>query len=144
MSEHDFTLSSGAPLHISSASFDDCGALIRALAKCAKGLQVGDDVLATDLSVMKDYIVEALASAEFERALFKCMERASYRNQRVTKALFDDPTVGDQAREDYYEMAIKVVEVNAKPFFVKAFSVLKERLANVPASQRSPLQPTRP
>ncbi len=137
MSDKDFILTSGAKLHVSTASFDNANSLIKALARCAKGLQLKDDILKTDLAVMKDYLVEAVSSEDVERALFACMKKASYENVSVDKSLFDDPKLGDQARQDYFEICSKIIEVNSGPFFVKIFSQLKERMTTAPAIPKS-------
>ena len=138
MSDKDYTLASGAKLHVSTASFEDANALVKALTRCAKGLAISDDPLKADIGVLKDVLVEAISSDEVERALFKCMERVSYKDIKVSKALFDDPTIGDHAREDYFEICWKTVEANCGPFFVKAFSAFKVRMASVPNSPKSP------
>lgn len=141
MADKDFTLASGAVVHVTTASFDDCNALTKAISRCAKGLPIGD-VMGMDLSVLKDYLVAAVASDDVERALFKCMERATYAMNgsgpvRINKALFDDPQLGDAARQDYFEICAKVIEVDVAPFFVKAFSALKARMTSVASSQKS-------
>jgi len=138
LSDHDFTLTSGNLLHVSSSSFEDANSLMKALMKSAKGKAIGDDPLKQDLSVLKDVFIDAVVSDDVERALFKCLERASYQSVKVTKALFDDPGLGEKARGDMFEMYWKCVEVNCGPFFVKIFSVFKDRLKSVGGTQKSP------
>lgn len=137
MAEQDYVLSSGARLHVTVAPFADANALVKALAKCAKGLPLGADPLKADVGVLKDMLVEALTSVEVEQGLKRCMERASYNDMKITTSIFDDPKVGQQARQDYYEICWKVIEVNCAPFFVKTFSALRARLASVTASPGS-------
>ncbi len=56
--------------------------------------------------------------------------RHGYQDVKVTPALFDDQTMGERARTDLLEMYWKVIEVNCGPFFLKAFSALKERMSS--------------
>ncbi len=142
MADKDFTLGSGAVVHVTTASFDDCNALTKAISRCAKGLPITDDVLGMNVGVLKDYLVAAIGSDDVERTLFKCMERATYAKEgaglaRINKALFDDPQLGDAARQDYFEICAKIIEVDVAPFFVQAFSVLKARMASAASSQKS-------
>ncbi len=137
MSDQDFVTASGARLHVSSATFVDANALRKALLRTAKGIPMSADPMAMDLSILKDVFIEAASSDEVERCLFKCMERASYQDVKILPNLFDDPTLGEQARGDLIEIYWKVIEVNCGPFFVKAFSVLKARMASGAASPKS-------
>ncbi len=137
MSNTDYTLTSGAVLHVTTAPFGEAKALMKALAKCAKGLPLKDDILKSDISALKDYVVEAIASDEVESALFACARRATYQNVKVTPELFDDAALGDKAREDYFEICAKIIEANGGPFFVKAFSMLKARMGAVASSPTS-------
>lgn len=136
MSDQDFVLGSGARLHVTTAPFVDANALRKTLLKTAKGIPLSADPLSMDLSVLKDVFIEAASSDEVERVLFKCMERVSYQDVKVTPALFDDLKLGEQARTDLLEMYWKVIEVNCGPFFLKAFSALKDRMASGPAVQK--------
>lgn len=137
MSDTDFVLISGAKLHVTTSPFPDANALRKALLRTARGFPLGSDPMKMDLSVLKDVFIEAAASDEVERALFKCMERASYENVKITPSLFDDATLGEKARTDLLEIYWKIIEVNCGPFFLKAFSELKARLASGPSSQKS-------
>ncbi len=137
MSDPDFTLQSGAKLHVTPAPFADANALRKALLQTAKGVPLGADPMQMDLTILKDVFIDAASSDTVERCLFKCMERVSYQDVKVTPALFDDVKLGEQSRGDLLEIYWKVIEVNCAPFFVKAFSVLKARLASGPAAPKS-------
>jgi hypothetical protein len=123
----DFTLGSGAKLTVSQAPFVDAMALHKALLSSVKGVKLSEDIFKMDVSVLKDVVVEAATSPAVEQAVFKCGARALYGPDMlsVSPALFDDPKIGTQAREDFYEIAWKIVEVNCSPFFKNAFSRLK-------------------
>ena len=135
MAKH--TLPSGAELDVTVAPFADADALTKALLKAVKGVELRADILQMDMTAIKDVVVGAATSDEVDRALFKCAERASYNGVKVSKGLFDDPEIGTQAREDYYHLCLKVIEVNCLPFFKAAFSELKTRLKGMNASQPS-------
>lgn len=134
MAEQDYVLSSGARLHVTVAPFADANALVKALAKCAKGIPLGSNPMSADVGLLKDVLIEAVASPEVDMALKACMGRASYNDMRIVPGLFDDPKAGDQIRQDYYEICWKVIEANCAPFFAKAFSVLKARLGGATSS----------
>ena len=130
----DFTLSSGMKLVVTPAPFVDAMALNKALLLSVKGLPISDDMLKMDISVLKDAVISAATSPDVEQALYRCGKRALYNNRVVEPDLFDDPQIGDQAREDFYDIAVKIVEVNCGPFFKKTFSKLKGALAKPTAS----------
>ena len=129
-----FMLSSGVELKVSSAAFVDANRLKNALLSAARGMKGLDDSLVgglggianMDLGPVLDAILGAATSPEVEQALFKCAERALYDNIRVNVALFDDPQIGEKARGDYYEIALKIIEVNCRPFFSGALSRFKD------------------
>jgi hypothetical protein len=123
-----FTLKSGVEIDVTQAPYRDAMALHKALLSSIKGLPISDDILKMDISILKDAIVSAAISQEVEDALFKCGERATYANIRITQDLFDDTKVGTKAREDFYEIAWRIIEVNCGPFFKGAFSRLKAAL----------------
>ncbi len=140
----DFTLPTGSHLVVSEAAYPDCDALLKALVRCAKGVELPKNLLEADVTVLKEVLVEAITSEEVDRALFKCAERAVYENAKVTKALFDDPKLKDAARQDRFLIAWHVIEVNCGPFFGAIFSELKERLRTSPYFRPSPSESTTP
>jgi hypothetical protein len=140
----EFTLPTGSKLVVSEATYVDADALLKALAKCAKGIALPKNFLEADVTVLKDILVEAVVSPEVDAALFKCAERAAYENVKVTKAIFDDPKLKDAARRDRFLIAWHVIEVNCGPFFGAIFSELKERLRTSPSFQPSPSESATP
>lgn len=130
----DFTLKSGASLIVTPASFDDANCLRKALLKATKGLDIPLEFLKNgiagigniELSSLTDPLIELLSSEDVENAIFKCATKAVYQNQRVFKNLFDDAKIGEQAREDYHEIFLKIIETNCKPFFKQTFSLFIE------------------
>jgi hypothetical protein len=112
MSNHDFTLKSGAKLHITSAPFEDAIALVEVLKKSVAGL---DPSLQIDSGVF--------ASPEVRKALYPCFRLALYDTSIVAPSLFDDPKLGERARGDYFEICSRLIEVNCNPFFLKTSSV---------------------
>ncbi len=129
---------------VSDSSYQDADALFKSLVRCAKGIPLPKNILEADVTVLKDILVEAIVSDEVDRAIFKCAERAMYENVRVTKAIFDDPKLKDNARADRFLIQWHVIEVNCGPFFGKTFSILRERLRTNPSFQPSPSESTTP
>lgn len=140
----DFTLPSGCKLVVSESSYQDSNGLLKALLATAKGVPLAKNLLDTDVTALKDIVLEAATSAEVDQALFKCAERATYENVKVTRDLFDDPKLKEKARGDYFLILWHVIEVNCGPFFGKTFSALKERIATSPYFQKSPSPQTMP
>ncbi len=140
----DYTLPSGAKMTVSEAAYVDADALLKALAKCAKGIPLPKNFLEADVTVLKDVLVEAIVSDEVDKALFKCGERAAYENMKVSVALFDDPKLKDSARQDRFMIFWHIIEVNCGPFFGKTFSILRERLRTNPSFPPSPSESTTP
>lgn len=135
MADQDFDLPSGAKQHVTIAPFEDAHALTKALLKSSVGLQLAQDVLSMDLTALKDGLIAAATSDEVEKFVFKCLERSTWNNLKITKALFDDPTYGDDARKDYYLLCANVVRANCAPFFGQALSMLRTSLGNGTVSQ---------
>lgn len=123
--DQDFELPSGGKLHVSVAPFQDAKALTKALLKASGMVKLAENPMDMDVSVIKDMLVQAATSDEVEAALFRCMSRATYDNLKITPELFDDQTIGDKIRRDYFLVCAKVVEVNCLPFFDQALSSLK-------------------
>jgi hypothetical protein len=73
----------------------------------------------TNISSVKS-MIEAImildSSEEFQKSIFACLSRSVYKMQRIDLELFNDET----ARQYYYEILIKCLEVNISPFFKKA------------------------
>jgi hypothetical protein len=130
----EFTLASGAKLSVTEAPYRDTMSLQRSLLSAVKGFPIGDDIMNMDLSVLKDAILSVATSNDVEVALFRCGARATYDDVKVTESLFDDPKMGLRAREDFYEIAWKIIEVNCGPFFKQPFSRLKAVFPGTPTA----------
>lgn len=128
----EFLLPGGNKFLVTPSSFEKAMALQKALLRATKGLPLAADPFQMDVSILKDAVVSVATSDEVEKAMFCCMESANYRDRRVSRDLFDDPKIGEQAREDFYLMCWHTAEVNCGPFFKKTFSRLRE-LAATPA-----------
>jgi hypothetical protein len=131
-------------MHVTVCPFVDANALLKAILKAAKGISISPEEMKTEINVQAvsdnpgllgkiiDKVVGVAVSQEVEDALFKCFQRATYEDIRITRELFDDPKIGEKAREDYFKMCVNVISVNCQPFFKQAFSALK-------ASAKKPL-----
>lgn len=141
----EVVLSSGGKLAITRAPFPDSMALHKALLRSGSGLPAGVELMQMDVSALRDVLINAATSDEVERALFKCFERCTYESVRITPQIFDDPKIGTQAREDYYEAASEVVKVNCGPFVKRIVTRLKEAIGKLrSASPESPSGQTKP
>ncbi len=134
----EIILNSGAKLVVTPAPFEDAHDLNAAILESMKGLSFSEKALEIDLNDMKssadffsqilDKIISIAISKNVKNALFKCFQRCSYDDVRVNANLFDDSKLGTKAREDYYMICFKVIEVNCWPFFLKTFSEFQKML----------------
>lgn len=129
MPDQDFTLPSGAKFHVSVVPFQDAKALTKALMKSAAGIPLAQNPLEMDVTVLKDALIAAATSDDVETAIFRCLERCTYEDVKVTPDLFNDVKLGEGSRKDYFTMCGKVVEVNCAPFFDQTLSTLRTYLA---------------
>ena len=138
-----FTMPSGATLAVTTASFADAWALTKASLKTVRGMELkpGDlDVDAKSLTknpaaigLLIDRVVDLATSPEVEAAFWRCAARALYipvgsppefPGEHLDQKLFDHPEHSVSAREDYAKIVASVLEVNCKPFLVRALSGL--------------------
>jgi hypothetical protein len=155
-----FEMPSGATLAVTTANFQDSWALTKAALKTLKGMDLKpEDVKPDDWMKLKsgkltlaplllilDRVIDFATSPEVETAMWKCAVRANYipagsdvgfAGIRVTRDLFDDPSFGNTAREDWPKIMAKILEVNCMPFLAKALSGLKAAPTET-ASSESP------
>lgn len=150
MEDRDFTLGSGAKLWISLAPFADAKRLHDKLLQALVGRGVGNiDLKAFQDpdkagSAVMDALMQVASNKEVEDAIFDCAKRALYSHDgseasrsKVDRTLFDDPAAGEKAREDFYPICFKVIEVNLKPFLQAIFSVLKAQSGMIAGIQAS-------
>lgn len=105
MPNQDFTLKSGAVLHVSIPPFREALALLKALTTASAGMPSTEDIARAFLS-----------SSEAEHAVHKCFARCTYDGQRLTEELLDDPKYTERLRLDYVEICSRVIEVTCGPF----------------------------
>ncbi len=122
-------LPSGAVLNLKDAPFDDAMALLVAIASELRGVSTGlkielslSDPVAmiaklaqTDLPVdlLKDALLQVVASKAISAALNTCMGRCLYDGQAVVKGTFESR----KARADYLPAAWEVMRFTLSPFF---------------------------
>lgn len=105
MSNTEIKLDSGAILNITMASFTDGNRLFKAVTKELEGLDLKEDTV-------QKMAFKLMSSNEVEKALWICMERATYNQVKLTSNVFEDAT----ARGDYLNVAKEVMVFNLTPF----------------------------
>ena len=100
------TLSTGAELNITMASFQDSHRLFKAVMK-----EIGE--LGFNAEMNQRLMIKLLSSEAVESALWPCMARAAYNKIKVNQELFD---LYEEARSDYIEIAGEVLGFNLNPF----------------------------
>lgn len=116
MTTEKFTLQSGVLLTVTMAPFQ----LAVRLKEAVDAVMLEMDPTWDENDPRVGYKV--MASEAVRMAIFPVMDTVMYDIHRVTEALFNDPKIGLQARNDYHEIAAKVIKVNRGPFFLKTSS----------------------
>lgn len=129
----EFTTQNGNKnVKIEPSTFQNAVNLKKAVVKCLLDAGVLKDINTgsiTDTANLLNKFSEILLTAEtstgFENTVFECLQTCIYDDKyKINKQLFDDIP---EAREDYYEIVSKCVEVNLRPFFKSLVSELKTR-----------------
>lgn len=141
-----FTLKSGKELVVTLSDFETADELKNAIFRELRGLKLDKSIMGEEigeldlaglmkgagnpalLSLLIDKALQLGSSKDVKAALFACFDKATYAGARLSAELFDDPSLGESLRGDYFEVCVKVTEVNVGPFFAQTFSALKARL----------------
>lgn len=124
-------------VEIKPASFKEACNLKKAVGKSLTSKGFITDLDTSNLMDIKlDSILQLLVdidtSDEFEKAVMECLKLCIYdkggKNLKINTQLFDDIP---EAREDYYEIITKCVEVNLRPFFKSLVSEFNHRLSTI-------------
>ena len=144
----EVTLQSGAKLVVTPADFQDADALRKAVLRAVRGIQLNPTILDAEMNLQSlianpnlatvfiDRILSVATAEDVEDCIFRCGVKAAYLNQPFSRALFDDPKVGQQAREDFHEICVQILKANLTPFFKQTFSVLKTFTATPAAAPK--------
>lgn len=141
-------LPSGATLHVNRPAFAAAGQLRNAVARALSATPISAEEMKTTFDDLKGdpskggallQRILGLASSEaVEEAIFECLKPSAYQPKgsaarvKVDRALFDDETFGDGAREDYYAICFRAAEVAIKPFLAplaSSFAGFQAKLA---------------
>ena len=116
------------------ASFKDACNLRKTVAKYLPALGIKDtNIFDIPFDKIFEILVNIDSSDDFEKAVMECLKVCIYdkggKNLKITPQLFDDIP---EVREDYYEIIIKCLEENLRPFLKSLVSEFNNRLATVP------------
>jgi hypothetical protein len=117
---------SGADLEIWLAPFREGHALYKAILKELQGVNFETDTT-------QRLSMGILSSDAVEAALWPCMGKATYKAQRCTPELFENP----EARCDFQEIQEEVISYNIAPFSGSVDSLLRETFRRSTASPTS-------
>lgn len=123
----EFETENGASVKISVAPFRDTmelkNAITREVASSGANLDVENFSFDSDIDPMTVFRIAASvdSSEAVYTALFKCLARCTYNGEKITEKTFE----AVEARENYYEIALKCAEENLRPFFKGLFAKLK-------------------
>lgn len=136
----------GKRIVINSASFKEVLQLKKALLSELSKHPIGLKVLNSNASFLekeldftncidflKNVLIGADTTQEVETAIFECLKHCTYdTTNRIDEGLFDRIP---EARADYYEILIKCVEENLKPFIKSLASLWKTLIPKLGESQ---------
>lgn len=118
-------LKSGGTLRMQLAAFDDAMTLLEVVLMELVGVSIEgfkiEELLAKDMSQLKDAVFKVIASRKVKDALWVCMGSSMYAPPgdnpdgalRIDRATFND----EKARGDYFPVAGEVAQFNLAPFF---------------------------
>lgn len=127
MKNYDFTLKSGAVLHMTTFDFELAIALQETVLQACK-----------DENQEGDVNVVIRSSPTVRKALYTVFPRCTYDGIKLYPGIFNEPEIGEKARGDYYEICSRIVETNALDFFLM---ISLPSTTPTPASTESPKQP---
>lgn len=130
-------LPSGAELKVTLAPFADSRALYQAVLAEMKGLKL-DPKQEIDATFWKDVFCTILSSKKIERAIWKCMTRATYCGLKIDENTFEPK----EARDDYFYVMKEVAKENLLPFTKSLGAEYSAILENLKPSLAS-RQPTK-
>ena len=110
------------------------GPLKSAIQRELKGINLDldlTDLKHADLSALFEGALAVDSSEPVFAALFKCLLRCTYNGHKITLATFEP----EDARQDYYDIAVACVRVNLSPFFSR-LSAMLERLPAIKSAAR--------
>lgn len=136
----------GKRVVINSASFKEVLQLKKALLNELSKHPIGLKVLNSNINFLekeldftncidflKNVLIGADTTQEVETAIFECLKHCTYdTTNRIDEGLFDRIP---EARADYYEIMIKCVEENLKPFIKSLASLWKTLIPKLGESQ---------
>lgn len=120
------TLPSGRTLEVKIVPFSMGKKLFKTLARELVAVRLDLDITKIktvgdlDVNVMKDAILQVMASDAIEACFFECAEKCLIDGQKITKDSFEHET----ARQDYLPAAWEVMKGNLTPFFKGLASAL--------------------
>lgn len=106
----DIDLPSGAKLKVTMAPFADAKALYQAMMEEAAAIKI--DTAGQIADLMKNIFCIGFSSKKIEKALEKCLARATYNDLKIDKDTFEPA----ESREDYISVCYEVARVNINPF----------------------------
>lgn len=131
MSSTELTLPSGAKLKITLAPFEDAKSLYQAMLEEMKGTKL-DPKEQVDANFFKDLFCIALSSKKVEQAVWKCFERVTYNDIKVSKDTFEP----ESARQDYFDVMYEVGRANILPFTKSLYAKYSQVLDLLKGSQK--------
>lgn len=120
------TLPSGRSLVVNVAPFSIGKNLFKTLARELLAVRLDLDITKIksvgdlDVNVLKDALLQVIASDSIEACFFACAEKCLIEGQKITKDSFEHET----ARQDYLPVAWEVMKANLTPFFKGLASAL--------------------
>jgi len=115
-----------------STAFDLMRAVLSAARKGGIGSKLPENLQLSDLAKigesdistlggLADVVIDVVSSREVETLIFKCMERCTYDNEKITRGTFEE----EERRGDFLFVVFEVGKINLRPFLSHLLSGLK-------------------
>lgn len=120
-----FTAQSGAEITINMAGWKEAKTLKKVLQAEISKLDLTGIDKATDINALLPLVMQIDSSDALDAALWPCLVRCLRGTEKITEQTFENV----DARADYYEIMLKCISVNMRPFVVSLFSLLPPVIA---------------
>ncbi len=126
-------LPSGAELDVDISEFENSKDLYMIMAEECVELKLDPTVQVHDVNLYKSVLLKMLSSKKIEAALWKCMNRSTYKGARITQDTFEPAA----ARGDYLTVCFEVAVENVGPFVRPLFARFADMFQNFMSRLRS-------
>lgn len=110
-------LVTGNKLKITLGTFEESKKLYQAIMDECKAVKI-EFTKEMNVDLMKNMLFTLMSSKKIEDALWVCMRRCTYNDEKITTDIFEDVN----ARADYFDVCFEVAKENVNPFLKSLYA----------------------